>query len=360
MTALPFSGPSKPTRITRSVHGELNGSPVHRYTLTNGQNWQVDVSEYGGTLLRVQVPDRAGTLGNVCLCLPDLSSYIANTAYAGKTIGPVANRMEGGAFEIEGQRIVIPPNEGEHVLHGGDDGLHQCLFSGEVIQGQEGDELQLKHSRPGGVGGYPGGLDLTIRIRWGGDGTLSWVMEAEVDQMTPVNLTHHPYWNLSGDFQEEVTEHELQVVSSSYAEVTEEGISTGQSIPSRLSPMDFRFRRTVGHALPLLEQGGYDHCLLLDRTGEGLFQAAHLLHGGSGRNMTLWTNQRALQFYTGQGLSGDMITEDGTELRPRAALCLEPHEAPGALHYPALGSMMVSPGEKYEHRILYCFFVSPA
>jgi len=269
--------------------------------------------------------------------------------YAGRVVGRVANRIRRGTFQIGDETFQLPLNHGEHVLHGGEEGLHQACFRGEIIEEKDEQVLRLTYFSPSGESGFPGEVEIEVDYSWKSDGTLSLEMRGKPGRETPLNFTHHPYWNLSGSFEESIDAHNLQVVSSDFAVVDSELVPTGETASCRLTPMDFRYRRSIGHALPLLESGGYDHCLVLDRQADGLMQAAHLLEPESGRNMTIWTNQRGLQLYTTDSLPG----------YAGGAICLEPQAPPGALHFPELGSVMVTAGEVYVHKILYCFFDTP-
>jgi aldose 1-epimerase len=243
-------------------------------------------------------------------------------------------------------------------LHGGEWGIHRACFLSEVRQEAGVSEVSFSYSSVDGEGGFPGKVDIAVTYSWQDDGTLRVDIRAETDQRTPLNMTHHAYWNLRGSFGTEVWSHELQIPSSYYATTNDECISDGKVAASRLTPMDFRFRRPVGHGVGLLETSGYDHCLILDRPGEGMAQAAHLRDPKSGRNMTLWTNQLALQVYSANGFEGSFENSEGECVVQHGGICLEPQAPPGALHHDDLGSLIVEPGTPYVNRSFFCFFVN--
>lgn len=359
MTARSSSEVAERTVVSRTLHGSAeDGSPIHRFTLTNGKGWTVAFSELGATLLEVCVPDRGGHCANIVQSFADFPAFVADPTYSGRLIGRVANRVRRAHFPHPQHAFSVKPNEGEHLLHGGAEGLHRAQFTGVIDSVPEGEGLTLHYRSPHGEAGFPGQLELEMGCRWGVDGTLQIAVKAVADRPTPLNLTHHPYWNLSGDFGQDVLSHELQVNSSDYAEVDAEKVQTGQLKSNRLTPMDFRFRRPVGHALSLLPEAQYDHCLVLNSGESPLNHAVHVLDPGSGRNFSMWTNQSAVQFYTAKGLGGAPMTSEGVQPVDNGALCLEPHHPTGAVDNPALGNLWIPAGQPSVWKVIYGFFVS--
>jgi aldose 1-epimerase len=304
---------------------------------------QVSISPLGGTLVSVRSRDRRGQLGEICLGLPSTEAYLEDQAFLGALVGRVANRIGGASFVLDGTRHELEANEGLHHLHGGSEGLHRVRWKAEVLP--EGGGLRLTHRSPDGAGGYPGTLDIEACYRLSGS-RLSLSLHARTDRPTPVNLTHHPYWSLSGSGT--VHDHVLQVFSQAVTPTDEHMIPTGAIAPVEATPLDMQKPTLLG---PVIDAtGGLDHNYVLAQEPGPSRLAARLLHPPSGRCLTISTTLPGLQVYTGGGLQGE-LGHGGRPHLPFSGICLEPQFFPDAVHHEVFASPVLRPGQTWFHEI---------
>lgn len=292
---------------------------------------------WGGTLLAVEVPDAEGATANVVHRLDRLTDYQrrATNPFVGSLVGPVANRIAGAAFTVDGARHELVADDGANHLHGGPTGFHLREWDAGTDDGDACVVLTLH--RPDGHGGYPGNLDVTATYRLGADDVLALTMTATTDAPTPVNLTSHPYWNLDGGGS--VAGHRLTVHADSVLAVDDEVIPTGAINPVDGTPFDLRGGAEVSDATPSL-----DHCYLLDGS-----PVAATLVGRGGRRMDLATNQPGLQVYLGDPSGGSAPTH----------VCLEAQAPPDAVNQPHLGDVVLRSGHTYEWVTRHAFGAQP-
>lgn len=285
---------------------------------------------YGAHLISATLPDRTPLLAE----LPSPKYYSDNHPFVGSFIGRVANRIEKGRFQIDGQTHQVATSSGGHALHGGPDGFFRKAW--DVTQ--EGNDLIFCHSSPSGHQGYPGNLDVTLRSRLT-DQELQLTISATTDAPTPVNLTHHGYWNPSGLFDQPLNSLFLQTPADRYMVVDETLIPTGETRPVSDTDYDFRHARMIGDT-PL------DVNLFVP--GEGLREMARLSDGV--RAITILSDYPGFQVFTGETLGKT------PNLMPRAALAIEPQYPPNAINRPVNGfDTLLRPGETYKHQIIYHF-----
>jgi aldose 1-epimerase len=350
------------TSIERAPFGTLaDGTEIERFTLRNG-GVEVEASSYGGVILAVRVPDREGTPGDVVLGFDRLQAYVDDRAYFGALIGRYANRIGGARFSLDGREHRLPANDGANHLHGGPNGFHKVAWAAETFR-EDGDVgVRLAYTSADGEEGYPGTLRAAVTYRLTAEGTLRIDYAARTDQPTPVSLTQHTYFNLSGDAATEVTGHLLQLDADAITPVDAGLIPTGERAPVEGTPFDFRTPAAIGGRIedadPRLRQaGGYDHNFVLAEEAGTLRRAARVVEPRSGRVLEVHTTEPGLQFYSGNYLDGTVTGKGAVAYRWRSGFCLEPQRFPDSPNQPSFPSPILRPGEEYTSRTEYRFGV---
>jgi aldose 1-epimerase len=350
------------------------GDPVTLYTLRNARGMTVRVSDWGGIVTQVLVPDRDGRVADVVLGHDSLASYLAGTPYFGAIVGRYANRIAKGRFSLDGVTYELATNDGANHLHGGVRGFDRRPWDGFVVQsgpvpggaldapGAGRATVVLTRTSEEGEERYPGRLEAEVSITLTNGSELRFDYEATTDAPTLVNLTHHGYWNLAGHDAGEVLGHELEIRASRFTPVDEGLIPTGELEPVAGSPFDFRQPAAIGFRIgeddeQLRRGGGYDHNFALDDwTGDGSLRlAARLRDAGSGRVMEVLTTEPGLQFYSGNFLDGSDIGKGGAVYARRTGLCLETQHFPDSPNHPDFPSTVLRPGETFRSTTIYRF-----
>ncbi|MGI5132167.1 aldose epimerase family protein [Pseudonocardia sp. CA-107938] len=309
------------------------------------------VVPHGARLARLTAPDRDGRPGQVVVGLAE-PDYKADTAYLGATVGRYANRIAGGEFVLDGRRYVLPRNEPGATLHGGPAGFdHADFAAGPATAVPGGQTVTLRHTSPAGDGGFPGTLSVTVTYTVRGP-ELAITITATTDAPTVVNLTNHAYFDLGG--RGTIADHEITVLGDLYLPVDADLIPAGGPDPVTGTPFDLRVPTRIGDRLAdpaLATTGGFDHCFVV--RGTGLRPAAIVRDPGSGRTLTVLSDQPGLQFYSGNRI--DTITHDGRRVRRHGAFCLEPQQFPDAPNRPDFPATVLRPGEEHTTRIVLRF-----
>jgi aldose 1-epimerase len=341
-----------------------DGRPVSLYTLSKKKGMQVRISDLGATLVSVKVPDRSGALADVTHGFDSATGYLSDeNPYFGATVGRFGNRIADGKFSLDGKTFTLAKNNSPgdipcH-LHGGGIGFNKRLW--RVVENDAPRAITFEYLSPDGEEGYPGQLVTRVSYSLNNKNELRWTATATTDKPTIVNIVHHPYWNLSGDPSKSINDHLLTIPASRYLPTDAGLIPTGELAGVEGTPMDFRHARRigdrVGEKFQALEfAGGYDHCWVLDRPkSKGLAMAARLEDPGTGRVLTIRSNQPAIQFYGGNFLDGTVKGKGGVTYRHRTALCLETENFPDAPNQAGFPSSRLNPGETYKHEMLYQF-----
>lgn len=334
-----------------------DGRPCHRFRLRDDVV-EVDLTDYGATLVAVRAPDRDGRTADILLGHDDLAAYVdpANP-HLGATVGRVANRIGGARFTVDGRTHELLTNDGPNHLHGGGaQALSRVVW--DVLDVAD-DHVELSVVSPDGAEGYPGRLEVTARFSLAG-GRLSLALTARADAPTPVNLTTHGYFNLGGEPVAPIDDHEITVAASRYTPVDAELVPTGVIADVAGTPLDLRRPTPLATALAALAAdpaGGFDHNLVVDGAAGEVRLAARVVHPASGRSLELHTDQPAVQVYTGNMLDGSVVGRAGAAYGRHHAFCLEPQGFPDAVNHPTFPSVVLWPGETYLHRSSYVFGV---
>ena len=349
LTGCQSSGTSS---ISREDWGQLeDGRQVDLFTLKSQTGLEAKISNFGGIITSLQTPDKEGNMENVVLGFNSLQPYLEGTPYFGALIGRYGNRIAGGEFELNGNNYELAQNDGSNHLHGGIKGFDKVLWDAQIIGDATTPALELSYMSEDGEEGYPGNLKVTVVYTLKED-SLEIEYTATTDQATPINLTNHSYYNLSG--KGDILDHRLTLNASHYTPVDSTLIPTGEIKPVDGTPFDFTEPHVVGERIDKVA-GGYDHNFVLDKQEkEGLQFAARVKDPKSGRVMEIFTEEPAIQFYSGNFLDGSLKNEERTFTK-YAGLCLETQHFPDSPNQPNFPSTILEPEETYNTRTIMVF-----
>ncbi|HCR30293.1 MAG TPA: galactose-1-epimerase [Opitutae bacterium] len=353
--------------VSMKRFGELpEGEAVHLYTLTNANGMRADITNYGGIVTRLLVPDRLGRLEDVVLGYDTLEDYLEASPYFGCIVGIYGNRIKDGRFQLEGNDYQVTTNSeagGVPVhLHGGEKGLDKVLWSARPIVGRNAAVLVLTYVHPDGAEGYPGNIRIRVIYRLTNENALEVAYRATTDKTTIINLTHHSYFNLNGEGAGTPLDHELMINADHITPITAEMVPTGEMLPVDGTPFDFRNPTKPGDRIdddhPQIELGGgYDHNWVLNREGEEMELAASAYEPSNGRYMEVWTEEPGIQYYSGNFLDGSIVGKSGAPYDYRSGFCLETQHYPDSPNHRNFPSTTLKPGEIYNTRTAYRFSV---
>ena len=348
--------------LQKKIFGQTaDGKDIEQYTLCNSSGLQVDIITYGARIISLQVPDRAGELKNVVLGFDSAAPYLCENPYFGAVVGRYANRIANGEFTLEGAKYSLAMNNGSNSLHGGIHGFDKALWKAEV-NAEEKNSLRLHYLSKHMEEGFPGDLSCYVTYTFHENNNLEVLFEATTNKTTVVNLTQHSYFNLSGDFNSTILDHEVVINADSFLPVDSNTIPTGEQRPVEGSAFDFRESRVVGKNIgekdtQLELAKGYDHCLVLGRKNEIKF-AASAYHPQSGRMLKVHTTEPGLQFYTGNFLDNTLPIPGGKgTFAKHSGLCFETQHFPDSPNRPEFPSVKLQPGEKYLSKTIFEFSV---
>ncbi|MGN0668210.1 MAG: aldose epimerase family protein [Angelakisella sp.] len=334
------------------------GQAVTRFTLFNHNTMEVNLLNFGAAVHSICVPDKNGTVAEVTLGCDTIADYIASPHFGG-TIGRVANRIAGASFPLNGREYPLAANDGENHLHGGACGFDRRLWQWST---EDVDNVVVfSRTAPSGEEGYPGRLHVEVRYCLTQQDALIIHYTATAEEGdTLLNLTNHTYFNLAG--QGDILDHRLELAASRFTPVDGQRIPTGEIAPVAGTPLDFTTPHRIGERIaaphPQLQNaGGYDHNFLLDYDADGknpLHPAAELSDPVSGRRLTVFTTEPALQLYTGNFLAGER-GRGGAPCPRYGGLCLETQHYPDSPHHPAFPSILLRQGETYESETVWFF-----
>jgi aldose 1-epimerase len=340
---------------SKKYFGTIGTDTVYAYTLKNNHGLKAVVSNYGGTLLELWTPDRAGNSGDVVLGFDSISGYLQKTnPYFGAIVGRYANRISHASFSIDGKTYALAANNNGNTLHGGLKGFDKVIWTVDQVNDSV---LALSYTSPDGEEGFPGNLNIKVIYTVNARNQLSIDYTALSDRKTPVNLTNHAYFNLSAGRDSTILGQDLTINASEYTPVNDSLIPTGQLAPVSNSPMDFRKPKPIGKDLEKLK-GGYDHNFVILRNDSALSLAATAYDPGSGRTMQVWTSQPGIQFYTGNFLNGSLTGRDGKKIVQHAAFCLETQHYPDSPNQPSFPNTILAPGHTFHETTVYAFSVN--
>ena len=350
--------------ITKHYFGSLeDGQEIYSYTMKNSNGVTVRICEFGGAIMEIRVPDRWGRMSDVIGGYDSLRDYVLGDGYLGALIGRVGNRICDGKYTLGGKEYTAFINNGKNSLHGGKVGFSHKVWSVKPVDGEE-PKLILNLVSPDGEEGYPGTLNVTVTYALLASNALSIHYEATTDQQTILNLTTHAYFNLGGYASGKVFDHGLQIDADRYLPTDDSLIPTGELRSVEGTPFDFREPKTIGRDFDMENEdiriaGGFDHCLCFTggETKEPVLRV-EVYEPNSGRMMQVYTNQPAVQFYSGNFLNNpEHPLKGGYPQNLQALFCLETQKTPDAINHPNFDNIVLNPGEKYDYTTIYQFSV---
>lgn len=339
---------------------EVQGKTTALYVLKNKNGAEACVTNYGGRLVSVMVPDRDGKMTDVVLGYDNVKRYAESDGNYGALIGRYGNRIANGKFTLDSVEYQLPQNNNGHCLHGGPEGYHTRVWEGSQPNDQS---VELTYLSADGEAGFPGNLNMKVTYTLTDDNAVDIRYEATTDKPTVVNLTNHSYFNLSGIPGSQILDHTLMINADTYMPVDETLIPTAVLDSVARTPMDLREAVAIGAHIDesfdqLIRGKGYDHNWVLNTNGDVNQLAAKAVSPVSGIALEVYTNEPGLQFYAGNAMKkeGD-AGKHGVIYPHRGALCLETQHYPDTPNQPSFPSVTLRPGEKYFSECIYKFTV---
>ncbi|MFC1736423.1 aldose epimerase family protein [Candidatus Hydrogenedentota bacterium] len=339
-----------------------DGTLADLYTLTNDNGMTAEITNYGGIVVSLTVPDRNGKPADVALGFDTLEEYIKDNPYFGCIVGRYANRIARGKFTLNGVEYALAVNNGENHLHGGINGFDKVIWKAKEVRSDAGVGLELSYLSKDGEEGYPGNLSATVLYTLTNKNELKIDYSATTDKDTVINLTNHSYFNLAGAGSGDILGHELMINADKFTPGDKGLIPTGEITSVKGTPLDFTASTTIGARIEndykqLALSGGYDHNFVLNNSDEPLALAARVCEPTTGRVMEVFTTEPGLQFYTGNFLQGEIKGKDGKIYKKRHGFCLETQHFPDSPNKPEFPSPVLKAGEKYRTTTIYRFSV---
>lgn len=340
----------------------LDGKDVYLYTLRNAAGMEATITNYGGIIVTLRVPDRKGAFDDVVLGYDSLAHYLKSSPYFGALIGRYGNRINKGKFSLQGKNYQVTVNDGANHLHGGLKGFDKVVWDAEELSTPEGQSLVLTYLSKDGEEGFPGNLSAKVVYTLKAKNELSIDFSAITDQATVVNLTAHSYFNLAGATSgKSILDHLMMIDADRFTPVDDGLIPTGELEDLTGTPMDFRTPTPIGARIDAkygqlhLGPGGYDHNWVLNAAGKTLAVAARVTEETTGRVLEVLSDQPGVQFYSGNFLDGTLVGKGGVKYGFRHGFCLEPQHFPDSPNKPGFPSIVLEPGQEYAARIVYRF-----
>ncbi|WP_258101373.1 aldose epimerase family protein [Marinoscillum pacificum] len=346
------------TEIRKAFQSEVNGKPVDLYLLENASGMKVTITNYGGKIVHMLVPDKEGELVDVNLGYDNLDGYLKTSEiYFGSLIGRYGNRIAGGKFTIDSVEYTLAQNNGPNNLHGGKVGFNNVVWE---VKSSSAKSITLAYTSADGEEGFPGELAVTVTYELTDQNEIVMTYDATTDKATHVNLTNHAFFNLNGDGSGTVNDHVLMVKASNYTPVDETLIPLGENASVEGTPFDFRTPTAIGARVDVEDEqlgygNGYDHNFVLDK---GITASPELVatikSEQTGIELDILTTEPGLQFYGGNFLNGSETGKNGT-YNFRGAFCLETQHYPDTPNNPNFPTTLLKPGEQYHTVSIYRF-----
>ncbi len=336
-----------------------NGAKTALYTLTNDNGMEVCITNFGGRIVSIMVPDKKGNLQDVVLGFDKVSDYFPenNQTDFGAAIGRYANRINQGKFTLDGEEYQLPQNNFGHCLHGGPTGWQYQVY--DVVEADK-QHVKLLRVSPDGDNGFPGEVKAYVTYTLTADNKVDIQYEATTDKPTVINMTNHSYFNLSGDPQHNIISDVICVNSKFYTPVDSTYMTTGEILPVERTPFDFTTPTLIATYITARHEqikngNGYDHNWVLNTNGNIKKLAALLSSPASGITMMVYTDEPGIQIYSGNFLDGTVTGKKGQVYQQRAGICLETQHYPDSPNKPDWPSVVLRPGETYHSHTIFAF-----
>jgi aldose 1-epimerase len=345
--------------IKKESFGKVEGRSVDLYTLTNRKGSEAKITTYGATLVSLKVPDRNGKVDDVVLGFDDIDGYLKGTAFFGATVGRYANRIAKGHFTLNGVQYQLAINNEPNHLHGGVKGFDKVIWSAKPLNLKNGVGLTLSYLSHDGEEGYPGNLSVSVTYTLTNNNELTINYAATTDKDTIINLTHHSYFNLAGQGNGDILNHQLMINADRFTPTDAGSIPTGELRSVQGTPFDFRQPTAIGARINQDDEQiklgkGYDHNYVLNGRAGMLRRAAQVFEPTSGRTMEVWTMEPGVQLYTGNFLDGAK-GKSGKVYQFRNGFCLETQHFPDSPNEPKFPSTVLRKGHSFRSSTIYRF-----
>jgi aldose 1-epimerase len=347
--------------VEQKPFGTRDGRPINLYTLTNSHGVEIRAMNYGGIILSIRVPDRKGQFADIVLGHESLEGYTPNPPYIGAIVGRYANRIANGSFTLDGKTYTLPKNDGPNTLHGGvARTFDKVVWDAEELKGKNG--VAFTYLSKDGEEGFPGNVKVTVTYTLTDGNALIIDYQATTDKASPINVSQHTYFNLKGEGNGEILDHEIMINADRFTPVDKNLIPTGELKSVKGTPFDFTTSTRIGARIEDKDEQltlghGYDHNFVInakpEQNGEKL--AARVYEPNTGRVLEVWTTQPGVQFYTGNFLDGTVTGKEGHVYKRRFGLCLETQHFPDSPNHPDFPTTILKPGEKFHQTTVFKF-----
>ena len=346
--------------VTKAPFGTADGQSVDLYTLRNVHGVEAKITNYGGILTSLKVPDRNGKFDDVVLGFNDLDTYLKGHPYFGALIGRYGNRIAKGRFTLNGVEYKLAVNNGENTLHGGIKGFDKVVWTGKEMKTKAGPSVVLTYLSKDGEEGYPGNLNVRVVYTLTNNNELKIEYSATTDKDTVTNLTHHSYFNLAGEGNGDILSHRVTINANRFVPTDAGSIPTGELRKVAGTPFDFLTAHAIGERINQDEEqlklgNGYDHTWVINGRPGTLRVAATAYETTSGRTMQVWTTEPGVQFYTGNFLDGTLTGKSGKIYQRRFGFCFETQHYPDSPNQPSFPTTTLRRGATYRSTTIYRF-----
>jgi aldose 1-epimerase len=346
--------------VTKAPFGTADGQSVDLYTLRNVHGLEAKITNYGGILVSLKVPDRNGKFDDVVLGFNDLDTYLKGDPYFGALIGRYGNRIAKGRFTLNGVEYKLAVNNGDNTLHGGLKGFDKVVWTGKEMKTKAGPAVALTYLSKDGEEGYPGNLNVRVVYTLTNNDEIKIDYSATTDKDTVINLTEHSYFNLAGEGNGDILNTIVTINGNRFLPTDAGSIPTGELRNVKGTPFDFLTPHAIGARINQDEEqlklgNGYDHTWIINGRPGTLRYAAMAYDTTSGRTMQVWTTEPGMQFYTGNFLDGTLTGKSGKIYQRRFGFCFETQHYPDSPNHPAFPTTTLKKGATYRSTTIYRF-----
>lgn len=343
----------------KNFQAEVNGKQTQLYTLTNANGMEVCITNFGGRIVSIMVPDKNSEMKDVVLGFDSIADYINVPSDFGAAIGRYANRINQGKLVLDGDTIQLPQNNYGHCLHGGPTGWQYQVYAGQQVNDST---LQLTMQSPDGDNNFPGNVTAHVTYTLKGDNSIDIKYDATTDKKTVINMTNHSYFNLSGNPQNTITDNILYVNADSITPVDSTFMTTGEMLALEGNSMNFKNAKSINEGIDMTNEQvkfgmGIDHNYVLNTKGNMEEVAARVVCPSTGITLEVYTDEPGIQVYTGNFLDGTVTGKKGIVYQQRVGLCLESQHYPDSPNKPQWPSVILEPGQTYQSHCIFKFGV---